>query len=264
MNDEEVMAAATHILDALFVGKETTGLGTVLTFKPVAAIKGVLAQEEQLIHVLPASPDGSDNYVQNGKYMLFLERNQSVYYDYDLFVQLGEKALPEQDASWDAYHVKARTIAEQTAAITPAVYGVPYSKDTELEAVIGFSSNIFVVNVMDVYAESDITSTTVYNCRVTQVIKGEPDPDRSILITLFNDSVRVGEDYLMLLADAAKTEPVYTLSSRQNSVFTIAEAESITSLEQLLQQAIPFEQNPVFDKGDDELLEKENAAENSN
>lgn len=266
-SDEEVMARATHIVDAVYVGEYVTDYGTELMFEPVKTFKGDLnIADDTRIYVqpIPKSSDGQDEavYTQNKTYMLFLEKNSSVYYEHDKYVQLGGLFVSSEDSKWTEYHTKASAVAKRKNT-APSSYGIPYTDSTELEAVINASENIFVVKIESVYAESDIAPTTVYNARVLQTIKNTPAREGNILITLFNDTVTVGGEYLVLLADATETAPVYTLSSRENSVYGISDAQEIPELESLLGQAEEYTAGNSV-KSDEELLEEEQNARNTN
>ena len=54
---------------------------------------------------------------------------------------------------------------------------------------------------------------------------------------MFNGTVEIGKEYLVLLADASDSAPVYVLSAKNNCVYPVEEAESIEVLAQLLTQA---------------------------
>ena len=57
-----------------------------------------------------------------------------------------------------------------------------------------------------------IRPTTLYYCRVKQVLRHTSDIPEHIYVQLFNGTVRIGEDYVLLLSDVGKTNPVFSLS----------------------------------------------------
>lgn len=274
LTDLEVMSNATHIVDAIYIGEQASTYGSELIFEPVSVLKGMLEGDDQnLIYVQPlttfssASEFNTENsvpYVEGQEYMLFLEKNISVYYEHNKYVQIGEMIIAADDDQWEEYHTTASNVVAQTEDITPSSYGVKYSDSTELTELVDFSSNIFVVEVTGIYANSTIAPTTVYNCTVNKVIRGMPAEDGNILITFFNDTVETGGEYLVLLADASETAPVYTLSSQNNCVYSINNDVGLTSdLELLLEQATDFCATESK-KSDQDILEEEEAARDSN
>jgi hypothetical protein len=273
LTDSEVMSNATHIVDAVYIGEQITKYGSELIFEPVAVIKGDIGGEDlNLIYVQPlethssASMFNTDNsvpYIKGEEYMLFLEKNISVYYEHNKYVQIGEMIISAEDDQWDEYHTKASDVIAQTENIAPSSYGVKYSDSTEVKELIDFSSNIFVVKVTNIYAESTLAPTTVYNCTVTKVVRGVPAESGNILITFFNDTVKTSEEYLVLLADASETAPVYTLSSQKNCVYSVDDVKLTSDLELLLKQATDFRATEL-NRSDQDILDEEKAARDSN
>ena len=87
------------------------------------------------------------------------------------------------------------------------------------------------------------------------VLRGIPY-NNSIHITMFNGTLNVDEKYIVLLADAAMTASVYTLSSR-NSVYGYAKADELPdSLLDMLADAENFVTVPHI-KSEEELLAEE-------
>ena len=222
--ENEVIEKATHVIDAIFMGEYHTEYGrTEYMFKPVKALKGELDQDDAVcIFVIPLPEDDTDNtrkkLTENAEYMLFLEKNFSVYYDHSKFVQISAPVAASGNAGWNTLCAKVEELKDKN---TPAAYGVDYSTSKDVEALIEFSSNIFVVTIDSVYAESTIAPTTVYSCKVTETIKGMPAENGNILITMFNGTVNVGEEYVVLLADATNTAPVYTLAAKEGCVYPV-------------------------------------------
>src|SRR5699024_5997537 len=191
------------------------------------------------IYVQPESEQDVVVYKENEMYMLFLEKNSSVYYEHDKYVQINNIKVSANDHNWDPYHDQAQTILDKHSDTVPSSYGSEYTHSTNINDILEVSENIFVVKIKDVFSKSNIGPTTVYQSSVIKTIRNTPSDSGNILITLFNDTVNIGDEYVVLLADATDSAPVYTLSSK-NSVYTLEEAQAIPELEMLLNDATEF------------------------
>lgn len=263
---DEVVSQATHIIEAEYIGGFSSKSGSELMFKPVKLLKGEIDTDvESAIYVQPLSINSAQEtgtYKTNGTYMLFLEKNSSVYYEHDKYVQLGELYVSSSDSKWDQYHAQIQTALTKFSDKAPLDYGVEYTISTDIKDVLQTSKNIFVVRIEGVYAKSTVTPTTVYSCSVIETLKNTPDNNGDILITLFNDTVDIGGEYIVLLADATETTPVYTLSSK-NSVYSLKEGKVIPELEKLLKDGTKFK--TIQDvKVDEDILAEEQEAANKN
>ncbi len=260
LTENEVIEKATHVIDATFMGEYHTEYGqTEYMFKPVKALKGELDQDDALcIFVIPLPEDDIDNtrekLTENAEYMLFLEKNFSVYYDHNKFVQISAPVAASGNAGWSTLCAEVEELKDKKA---PAAYGVNYSTSKDVETLIEFSSNIFVVTIDSVYTESTIAPTTVYSCKVTETIKGMPAENGNILITMFNGTVSVGEEYVVLLEDATNTAPVYTLAAREGCVYPVGTDVAVVS--NLLKEGKTF---TIINNSmtDDEILAAEESA----
>ena len=84
-----------------------------------------------------------------------------------------------------------------------------------------------------------------------------PVEQGNILITLFNDTVEIGQEYLVLLADATQTAPVYTLAAK-NGVYGLEEVENSPVLTALLDTATEYH-TVIVEKSEQDILREEAA-----
>ena len=233
LEDDEVVVRATHVVDAVYIGKNNGSSLNDDIFQVTTIYKGRIdTVDEAELHVLLTEehPEGA-NLVAGQTYNLCLEKNFSVYYDYNRYVQIGRIVSETDSKDWNDYHDMIDKTMKDIQMTNPEAYGVPFADSTlPIKDIIDFSSNIFIVEIKGVYAESQIQETTVYYCTVKKTIKNEPTNGGGVLITLFNNTVEIGGEYLVLLADATDTAPIYTLSSKSKSLFSLKEANSITEL----------------------------------
>lgn len=259
---DKIISHATHIIDAEYVGTYTSDYGKELKFKPINLIKGEIDKNIDSIYVQSLSINENQEtiaYKMNNRYMLFLEKNSSVYYEHDKYVQLSELHITSNDKEWNKYLTEIQTALTRLKNIVPPSYGVEYTSSTTIDNIIDISKNIFAVKIEDIYAESTVAPTTVYRCSVTKTLRNIPVDNGNILITFFNNTVSVGNEYLVLLADATETAPVYTLSSK-NSIYNLNEAKAIPELEKLLVNAAEFKTITNIKTDKDILAEEREAA----
>lgn len=249
---DEVVSYATHIINAEYVGDYTSKYGTELMFEPVELLKGNIDTDTEngelnaiaasVIYVQPLSINNEQEsipYQKNTMYMLFLEKNSSVYYEHDKYVQLSEEQISSSDNRWEQYNAQVQKDLAELGKQALSAYGISYTNSTEIKDILEASPNIFVVKIEDIHSKSTVTPTTVYRGSVTKTIRNTSVNDGNILITLFNDTVDIGNEYMLLLADITETAPVYTLSSK-NSVYGMEAAKAIPELEKLLYDARSF------------------------
>ena len=258
LSEEEVMAYATHIVKAEYLGAEVSEYRTKLRFAPKEAIKGKLdAEEDKVIYVEPRIGEAASKiaYTVGEQYLLFLEKHIIVYDEYPTYVQLGELLISSQDSQWEAYCKAAVDIAEKTGAKTPDSYGYEFTDSEDLNDIISFAGRIFLVSVDSVFVESTDRPTTVYRCKVRKTVKKQPARDGDILITFFNGTVEMGKEYLVFLADTRETATLYALAAKDGCVYDIDTAKSIPQLAALLEQAEDYSAGQS--KTDAEMLEEE-------
>ena len=240
---EETMQDCGYILDAEYIGCSDNHGRIDLRFVPQNVIKGSLAEEDQhMIHVFlsPGNPVSSkedvDKYFVCGKiYMLCLDMYRLVFYEYNEYVQRGAFQPSEDDDNWDLYHQKASGIAQETGGDNvTASYGNPYTTETDIHTVIDSSSDIFWVTINEIIDHSRYYPVTVYQVEIEQVIKHTQLNGNDIIVTLFNDSVEVGSKYLLCLVHTAPDSYVYTLTAKDNAVFSENDVEENPILSALL------------------------------
>ena len=261
LNYQEIVSQATHILNAEYLGTETTEYGTELMFRPSTLYKGEI--EDEIIYVslfLDEDKRQEANYDPGTCYLLFLEKNKSVYDEHDKYVQLGELYIPETEEAWNVYYEEMQTAIETERSVAPESYGNEFTDSGNIKEVLAIANHIFLIEVESVYVESTKAPTTVYECRVKKTILNPPLQEGSIFITFYNDTVEIGSEYVVLLSDATKTAPIYTLASRQG-VYTWEEAEQIAELAELLEEAVPYVTNRI-EQSDWSILQEEQKAFN--
>ena len=245
---EEAMANATHIINARYEKKEIYGWhgyqGYYYVFEPVSIIKGTLEESDRKkIIVVPIMETIDDNNIDKQDpfepgtlYLLCLEKHKGVYSEYNKYCQLSKWTVSEKDEDWNDYQNKALVISKDTNS-TPDYYGTPYTESQNVKEIADYATAVFVVRIDSVFTEGYISPTTVYRCTVTKTARNTPNNGGKILITLFNNTVQIGEEYLILLAEVSEGSKIYALAARENAVFSLDEVAENTVIAELYAQA---------------------------
>ena len=219
---EQEIEVATHIADASFVDNAEDGAAV---FQIINLYKG-----EATDNVIRVYSTEQSDYTKGTQYLLLLEKNISVYYNCPKFVPVGNRTISENDPDWSTVHNKIQEAVLKGFGNTVNEYGVPFTESMEIEEVVSFSTNIFIVTIKDLYSKSTILPVETYVCDILSCIKGAPESEGQIMITFFNKTVEPGKNYVVLTGDAKESAPVYVLSSKYLSVFEAEKAEMITSM----------------------------------
>ena len=239
LTEDEVILQATHAVEAVFEGEAENDLGKKeLIFTVEDVHKGNLEDKDKgELHVQPLQGEGDEyEFVEDSKYLLFLEKHISVYSDCDVYVLFKDLIVSDTDENWGEYINKAEAASSDSG---PSSYGVDYIGSTEIEDIAAFAENIFVIKLKDILNENN-DGTTVFVAEVTKTIKNEPLEKEDVYVRLFDEKGELGNEYLVFLGDATETYPVYVLASKVNSIFSIEEAEGSHFLKNLLKTANNF------------------------
>lgn len=231
---DEAAAHSTDIVEAEFTGKESFNSSeqAELIFKIEKSYKGSSSVGAEIC-VVPYVDYYPEKLYEEGKtYLLLLQRFSSVYREYDKYLVLDEQVISSSDAGWDSAVAAVKAIPLE-ADKTPTYSIGKYTDSEKLSEIIDFANRIFVVTIDSVMVESTIQPTTVYNCTVTGTVKGTPENDGKILITLFNDTVEVGGEYVCMLS-GSEGSIIYTLAA-EDGVYPVD--SSATEIKNLLNEA---------------------------
>lgn len=242
---EESVNYSSHIVDAEFLGFYY-GVLDELVFRVNNIYKGNFDDPNEIIYVhklestYRLEPGEEEIYKIGKEYMLFLNLNASPYY-HDLYAQCGQLYMPEWDKDWDKTHTDTKKVLSSAAnsskndAEDGEQYTVPYTDSAEVNMLLEQSDSVFVVEPESIFSVPDGDITTVYRCKVKMVITGTPNNNGSILIPFFNDTVEIGEKYVVMLNSTGEESEVYALSGI-NGVFSFQEAQYHSVLGPLMQQ----------------------------
>lgn len=240
LTHEDVVLGATNIVTARYVETAQVFRGDEYVYEVREELKGAVGGGTVNVMTvgyvsLPAAmPVSGENVV------LFLERYSSVYWEHDVFFLLDIAEDTEAERS---------LIASLCAGGAPdtAEDGRKFTRSDDIADILAVTESIFFVRPEKVLVVGTQAPTTTYTCTVLSRLRGEPDiyeelglpvdPESSeILIPFFNDTVTIGERYLVLLAEHRERSRIYTLSSPY-SAMTQEEAALIPELRAIMEEA---------------------------
>ncbi len=91
-----------------------------------------------------------------------------------------------------------------------------------------------LVEELEYSTRSSLLDIDVYWCTITEILKGEPDPDKKVIITFFADTVNKGEEYIVaikIINDGDENSSPSAYLTSKNSLFDVTEIEAYMDLE---------------------------------
>ena len=255
MDLENAVYWSDHIVDAEFLGFYPIHNADRLLFRVNRTYKGGFEEESALIWVndLPNYQHAYRDYMiieesapyEVGKeYMLLLTRSDltNLYSEVVSYTQEGLIFIPNDGSDqWDNIHTQTNTLIA-TGGSKPQPQPLKYTTSLEVGDALEYAESIFLVKIDMVISQRDWQTYTKYLCTVQKTIRNEPARNGEIMIQFFNDTVEIGKEYVVLLADNGGSDS-YSLAS-PNSVFTWKEAKKIPELAPLLKQAEDYVPDP--------------------
>lgn len=260
MTYEEIIAAASHIMKAEYVGvAEGTGSYDYLEFKPTENIKGTPEGSPIGVVYYKNVVDGNtdtvtgDIYEPGTEYLLILNRIYSVFLDRELYVAsapMVRKCIsPEgydrmSDKSIDYDTLRSSQIADYEAKCAEAAAtargndtssqysSCHYVRSDRIEDITAGSTYIFRVKALEKKYEIAENNSEGYTCLVTAELKGTADSE-TINVQFRKDSnVTPGKEYLILVVKIDNSVEYYV--SSKNSVFPVTDTATVSQIETLI------------------------------
>lgn len=269
MTYEEIIAAASHIMKAEYVGvAEGMGSYDYLEFKPTENIKGT--PEGSLIGVVYHNSvvdegDGSasdvdkvtgDIYEPGTEYLLILNRIYSVFLDRELYVAsvpMVQKCISQErynrmaDKSIDydtlrnsqisAYEARCAEAAKAARGndTSPQYSSCHYVRSDRIEDITAGSTYIFRVKALEKKYEIAENNSEGYTCLVTAALKGTADSETISVQFRKDNNVTPGKEYLILVVKIDNSVEYYV--SSKNSVFPVTDTAAVSQIETLIGDA---------------------------
>ncbi|MCL1807846.1 MAG: hypothetical protein FWG31_09110 [Oscillospiraceae bacterium] len=165
---------------------------------------------------------GEDIYNKGEEYILIMNVNDSLFYDYPLYVLVSNIYIP-------AKSIERGTINEnripddvlsviENAKISKNSNKRNYIESNDIKTIVAETDIIMEVKIIEV--EEGLFNGNVYYCEVINIIKGgiiSTDKGK-VLISLIKDSVEVGETYIVMVNAVSEDSFIYVQSSRKSII----------------------------------------------
>jgi hypothetical protein len=252
---------AIEISDCIFLAaflsyKEKNGY-VEYTFEVNEVLRGNVS--ERTIHLVDTVGEtdvagtsyerGRDIYTVGEDYLLLTQRNDSLFYDYPLYVPVAGAFIPVKELGASAISGKPVSVDEINAFLEKARRPVinaqaisetkNYLTSDDLKAVTLASDLVLEVKINALLAEG-IYNGNPYNCTVVQSLKGAPvntiEGTNDIILTLLKGSVALGETYVVMVNRIEETSVIYTQSAK-NGVIPSADTKTVDEVKRLISTA---------------------------
>lgn len=186
-------------------------------------------------------------YEPGMSYILVMERHQSILYDHDCYMPYDQLLLCE---SSNVYKMNARSIdipagttmreyiiSVYNSVPHPADVSEPVAYENELSEMVGESTYVGVVNILEIEGEGKVHNGNVYRCSVESLSKGDKlntYGDGTILMTILKGKVEVGHRYIIGFSPADKNSAgsLIYVQSTVTSVYAVSD-ELLSEISQL-------------------------------
>lgn len=181
-------------------------------------------------------------YKVGNEYLLILSKLSSVYLDEDEYMDVSDVLIEvgknDELLQTSMYHLPTdlsfKNLSELKSKVQQNLknskkieaYGLPFSKSDNIDEIMEVTQHVYHVRIGGITIESKKSNRDTYLCEVIETIKGTEA--KEIQVTLFKETVKIGEEYILLL-NKGENSLLYALSSK-NSVRDIEEKSNILSL----------------------------------
>ncbi|MCL2748034.1 MAG: S-layer homology domain-containing protein [Oscillospiraceae bacterium] len=236
MTFTEALEMSDSIIIGEYLSSAETDWGAIhCQFKVKKVLRGEVPEETIHMVVYGGTPyaTGDDLYVTGGEYILVMNRNDSLFYEYPRYTPIGDIFIPLEDIGKSTmYGKEIREIADKDIAYIEAFIndiaapsiqeGQRYTSATDYPTIVKETDLILKVTIKNLEIEGVAANSNTYVCSVTQNINegsfvaiGE---SQDILITVIKGSVEVGKSYIVMVNRIGESSPIYTQSSLRSIV----------------------------------------------
>ena len=217
---------------------------------------------------------GENVYTAGQKYILVMQRHDSLFYDYPIYVLSSNIIIPLDDIENSAMY--GREIASfssidfiDASSIIQLIKDIRTSNtvdtfgdednarytDSDAIAEIAYESDIVLeVLIESLFVEGHHNGNT-YISKIINVLKGgqiNTNEDDRVFVVLMKGSVEIGQSYIVILNRVGEHSLVYTQSSMR-SVISPDDAYSINELNQALEIHLQSETDISLDENMSDL-----------
>lgn len=187
---------------------------------------------------------GADVYEEGLSYILVMERQQSILYDHDCYMLNADVLLCESSNEYSMYArlidipagftMRDYIISVYNSVPHPASVSEPVSYENELSEMVGESTYVGIVIILEMEGEGKVHNGNVYRCSVESLSKGSnlnTYGDGTILMTILKGKVELGHRYIIGFSPADEGSLIY-VQETVDSVYDVSD-ELLSEISQL-------------------------------
>jgi len=177
---------------------------------------------------------GNTEYNPEEEYILVMEKRQSIMYDHDRYLLVGDILLNDSTKEYTLYS-ETIEIPEDTSAreficsVYASVENPVQSKEivhyeSEVAEMLGESDYVGVVHINELVTPAKTTNGNTYSCSVESLLKGEQlntYPDGTIYLKLLKDKVKVDNSYIIGFSSVGGADSLVYIQTTKTSVYEL-------------------------------------------
>ena len=231
------------------------GDGVEYTFKVKEVLRGSI--KEKTIHLFDSVGTsyiegtdysyntGEDIYRVGEAYLLIMEEDDSLFFEYPHYVLVTNIYAPVNDFGKSTMYDKnlselsgIKSLDETKTYIRKAkakvkVDGEHYTTATDYPTIVKESDLVLEVKIVDLSSEGIYGNRNTYVTEVRKIIKGDrlsTYDSGEIALVLMKGSVEIGKEYLVIINRIDDTSRIYTQSSKK-SVIPLSDKKTIEEIQ---------------------------------
>lgn len=226
---EDIVKRSDVVVLAEYVEKTEDNNMTEFLFNVREVLCGEVGEEQIHLCTFPGTgyieetgysfETGQEKYEKGGQYILILERDSFIFYDYDRYQEAGDLFLEPDSGKFFLNGVKIN--AESTDSLLDNIRKL-YNEsehdknekkhyDSEFDEMLAEADTIAVVKVLSEGTKAEVHNGVRYDCSIEEIIKGKEvvSQNGSIVLVLEEGKVKKDGSYIIGFSAADPDSPGY-------------------------------------------------------
>ncbi|MBQ9161922.1 MAG: hypothetical protein IJX74_01465 [Clostridia bacterium] len=243
---EDACAEATDVVVATFNG---TGHYNYNYSRYSFTVKeNILGSAPENINVYVWLETGGPSLERGKDYLIPLYHSANIYNKVEVYSFIGDTVIDVSDVSASTMYDQPISLRSESFDFSKADYAatlsyiknlvknnVPsrqFDPSPSVSTVISTAEEILSVRIDECTSTTifkDFADTGMYNCTVTEALKGSIPKGTTVTIGFHNKDVAIGDEVIVALSDYHKAT-YYCLTGKTNSMFPVTDRESVITL----------------------------------
>lgn len=228
----------------------------VWEFRKESVIYGEVPENQILIVEMNGSGPSETAYNVGERYLLFLNRNNSVFYETARYTSLGDLVFSMDNrgfAVWNKGTITYNKFANEKHILN---YFKNKSNDVgflddqiqkkairqeSFETVIKECDFVLKIKVISKSVDGILYPSSTFSCEITEILKGEDfvGVSDNYSITVFRDAIKEGEEYIIAAFNVVtKNEIAYEFyQAAENGIISVNDTEKVEIVYDLLKKS---------------------------